>query len=330
MPILIKPNSNNSLTLLPSLALYLTGLFHSDGSLFISIERKKGVWGFRLNPTFAITLEIESLKLIEDIARFFGCGNIIVTKQSATFKVTNFFHIWHVIIPHFLKYPFVGRKFLVFKIFVICCSLMLPYYHKTLPYSIIFKIVYLSFLMNEGTKRSLNDMIHLLLSINEKAPSSTKIWKLDDLFISSLTNKALSINNFPSEFNILPANFSLITQSNYIELTYILGIIEGDGSFFIRFLTSPYIYTFGFNITTSIDDLAVLILIKNRLGCGKIKIQKTWCRLDINSIDDLNNIIIPLVDSLPNYRGTDQGLLSHKAKYYLIWKEGIKNHLKFK
>lgn len=326
VPVFIKTNINNSLTPLPSLAWYYTGFCHSDGSLFISIEKKaKGVWGFRLNPMFAITLEIGSLKLIQDIARFFGCGSIIITKQSATFRVTSFFHIWHIIIPHFLKYPFVGRKFLVFKIFVICCSLMLPFYHKTLPYSIIFRIIYLSFLMNEGTKRSLKDLQLMLLTINAKAPSSTK--KFNNGFFSLLTNKALSINNLPSEFNILPANFSLINPYNYIELTYILGIFEGDGSFFIRFKSSPYIYSFGFNITTSIDDLPVLILIKNRLGCGTIKIQDTWCRLDINSIEELNNIIIPLVDSLQNYRGTDQGLLSHKAKNYSIWKEGIKKHL---
>ena len=150
---------------------------------------------------FAITLEIESLELIQDIARFFGCGNITITNQSATFRVTNFFHIWHIIIPHFLKYPFSGRKFLVFKIFTICCSLMLPFYHKTLPYSVVFKVIYLSFLMNEGlrTKRSLKDFQHILSTINEiaantKASIQTEIF--DNKLISSLNNKALSINGF--------------------------------------------------------------------------------------------------------------------------------------
>jgi hypothetical protein len=71
----------------------------------------------------------------------------------------------------------------------------------------------------------------------------------------------------------LPNNFSLITQSPYITLPYILGVFEGDGSFYISFLSSSSIYTFGFNITTSIDDLDILILIKIRLGCGKIEIK---------------------------------------------------------
>lgn len=344
-----KKNLNNNLTLPASISWYYTGFCHADGSFFISIEKKSNsVWGFRLNPMFAIALGIDSLDLIRDIAHFFGCGNIYITKQGATFRVTNFYHIWHIIIPHFLKYPFSGRKFLTFKIFTICCSLMLPFYNKTLPYSVIFKIIYLSFLMNEGSKRSIENFQSLIILLQEKAAARVckervtiskagqvnqglNTQKGEELFnlklISSLTNEALSINNFPSEFNILPANFKLISPSHYIELPYILGIFEGDGSFFIRFTSSRNIYAFGFNITTSIDDLPILILIKNRLGCGKIVLHKTWCRLDINKIEDLNNIIIPLVESLPCYRGTVKGLLSHKAEYYTIWKEGIKSHL---
>ena len=282
-----------------------------------------------MNPIFAITLEINSLELIKDIARFFGCGNIIVTGNSASFRVTSFYHIWHIIIPHFLNYPFSGRKFLVFKTFTICCALMLPFYHKTLPYKTIFSILYLSFMMNEGTKRSLEALKLLLLSLNMKVKTqkSSNIKLFNKNLISSVSSKALNINKFPTEFNILSTDYSLIKPSYNIELPYILGIFDGDGSFFIRFLSSSYIYSFGFNITTSIEDLPILILIKNRLGCGQIIIHETWCRLDINRIKDLIEIIIPLVDSLVSYRGTGQGLLSHKAKYYIIWKEGIIRHL---
>lgn len=45
----------------------------------------------------------------------------------------------------------------------------------------------------------------------------------------------------------------------------------------------------------------------------------------MDKIEDLNNIFIPLVDSLNYYTGI--GLLSHKAKNYAIWKEGIRRHL---
>jgi hypothetical protein len=317
-----------SLTQLAPLDWYYTGFAHSDGSLFFSVEKKSNsFWGYRVTPMFAITLGIESLELLRNIARFFGCGNITIGKESATFRVTEFFHIWHIIIPHFLKYPFSGRKFLVFKIFTICCSLMLPFYHKTLPFHLVFKIIFLTFLMNEGTKRTLVEAQNLLLTIQKTAVD--KKYPGAELFtnelIYSITNKALSIYQFPTEFNVQSDKYSLIAPYYDITNTYILGVFEGDGSFFIRFLTSFYIYSFGFSINTSIEDLPILINIKTRLGCGKIIIHKTWCRYEIDKIGELNNIIIPLVDSLILY--TEVGLLSHKAKNYAIWKEGIMRHL---
>ena len=173
---------------------------------------------------FAITMNIDSLNLITDIARYFGCGNITVSKQSVTFRVTNFFHIWHIIIPHFLKYPLSGRKLQVFKLFTLCCSLMLPFHHKTLPFPIVFKIIYLSFLMNEGSKRNLENFQSLLISILEKAKIDNKKEELVTYskLIDSLNNKRsiISINNFlPEEaFNVDLEKFSSIIPNNYIDL----------------------------------------------------------------------------------------------------------------
>jgi hypothetical protein len=233
---------------------------------------------------FGINMNIGSLELLINIAKYFGVGNITITKQSATFRVTNFYHIWHIIIPHFLMYPLSGRKFLVFKIFTICCSLMLPFHNKTLPFSIVYTIIFLSYLMNEGSKRKFKDLQSILLSLQEKAiirmnlelTSNFEISKFNDLTLSlNENNKDLYTDNFPSEFNINPDKFSLISQNDIIELPYIIGVFEGDGSFFIRFLNSSKIYSFGFNITTSIEDLPILIKIKIRLGCGKIVIHNT-------------------------------------------------------
>lgn len=86
-------NQYNSLTPLSkdSLDWYYTGFCHSDGSLFFTIEKKaNSSWGYRVSPMFAITLGIESLELLKNIARFFGCGNIIISKENVTFRVTNF------------------------------------------------------------------------------------------------------------------------------------------------------------------------------------------------------------------------------------------------
>lgn len=147
---------------------YYTGFAHSDGSLYFIIEKNSSFLGFRVAPVFGITLGILSKDLIFDIAKFFGCGNIVLTKTQVTYKVTDFRHIWNIIMPHFLNYPFSGRKFLVFKIFVICCSLLFPFYNKSLPYWIMFQVVYLSFLMNDGSKRTLEDLKKYLSIIQAK------------------------------------------------------------------------------------------------------------------------------------------------------------------
>lgn len=330
---MIRTNKKQQIVPNSSFARYYTGFAHSDGSLYFIIEKNSSFLGFRIAPVFGITLGILSKDLIFDIATFFGCGNIVLNKTQITYKVTDFKHIWNIIIPHFLKYPFSGRKFLVFKIFVICCSLLFPFYNKSLPYWITFRIVYLTFLM--GSKRTLEELKKYLLIIQAKAIESGKLSKgsvylTDDLidYLNINKNKILDINTFPPQFHINPINYKLITQYSYITLTYILGVFEGDGSFYIKFLSSNSIYTFGFSITTSIEDLHILILIKLKLGCGKIEIKnKTWCRLEISKMDDLNNIIIPLVDSLKIYRENGKGLLSSKASLYAIWKEGIIKHL---
>jgi hypothetical protein len=131
--------------------------------------------------------------------------------------------------------------------------------------------------MNEGSRRTLEELRSLLLIIQNAAFSSGQLLKGEEYLTSNLialfNNKALDILSFPTQFNINPVDFNLITQAPYITLTYILGIFEGDGSFFIKFLSSSSIYSFGFNITTSIDDLNILILIRLRLGCGNIEIK---------------------------------------------------------
>jgi len=43
-------------------------------------------------------------------------------------------------------------------------------------------------------------------------------------------------------------------------------------------------------------------------------------------MDELINIIIPLVDSIPNYRVDKLGLMTSKLNNYNIWKEGLIKH----
>ena len=71
----------NSLTRLSSFNWYYTGFAHSDGSLYFVVEKNQGNLGFRISPVFAIQLTILSKDFIYDIAKFFGCGRINISKN---------------------------------------------------------------------------------------------------------------------------------------------------------------------------------------------------------------------------------------------------------
>jgi len=84
--------------------------------------------------------------------------------------------------------------------------------------------------MNEGSRRTLEELRSILLIIQNAAFSSGQLLKGEEYLTSNLialfNNKALDILSFPTQFNINPVDFNLITQAPYITLTYILGIFK--------------------------------------------------------------------------------------------------------
>jgi hypothetical protein len=291
LPVNINNNNNNnfiqslplfSLIVLSPYAWFFSGFAHSDGSFFINYKITKSGINFSFN--FNISLGISSLNLIHEIANYFACGNIYITQTNCIFNVNNFLELWHIIIPHFLKYPMFGKKYNSFLNFIYCMSLCYPFLNRTKPSNIIFDIINMSYWMNEGTQRTLQDYHKIIEQVN-------------NIYNTNYNLLTLTPYN-PIPMNIELYNIIRFPQFYYISLNYIKGIFEGDGSFIISF-KARIIYAFSFSITTSIEDISVLYLIQNRLGCGKIYVKSsTWCRFEVNKINDLNNIIIPLIDSL--------------------------------
>ena len=117
--------------------------------------------------------------------------------------------------------------------------------------------------MNEGTKRTLNELKELLINIQKKAIEDGQLEKNTEYLSKNLltllpnTKTPLGIHFFPPQFEILPKDYKTIDQNQKLDLPipYILGIIEGDGSFNISFLSSTSLYRFEFSITTSVELL---------------------------------------------------------------------------
>jgi len=93
-----------------------------------------------------------------------------------------------------------------------------------------------------------------------------------------------------------------------INIYLLIGIIEGDGSFYIGLRKNKTI-RFGFNITTHIREIHSLYGIQSLLNCGHVRLKgENWCRFEIESYKTIKNILIPVLSNTP--------LLSSKSKNY--------------
>ena len=98
---------------------FVTGLTDADGCFSISIfkrdkiEHKKGV-----KLTFTIKMLKNEAELLNMIKSFFACGNLYHHKDGTLdFKIQDFHSLKNRVIPHFLKYPLRGTKYLDFTSF---------------------------------------------------------------------------------------------------------------------------------------------------------------------------------------------------------------------
>jgi len=92
---------------------------------------------------------------LEKIYLHFCCGRIgeRTERDMCYFEVTDFYSIWHIIIPlplgayKFLS-PFYGVKQNMFIKFVHALTLLYPYFNKDKPKLLLGKLIYLSNSMN--------------------------------------------------------------------------------------------------------------------------------------------------------------------------------------
>lgn len=107
---------------------------------------------------------------------------------------------------------------------------------------------------------------------------------------------------------------------------WLVGFIDGEGNFTIGIDTRNKFTRFNFNfrIGLHIDDLPLLNFIKNRLGCGKIIInkQKDSASFSITDTQDLKSILFPILDKF--------SLNTTKYLDYLSFKEALILNARFK
>ena len=97
---------------------YITGLTQTDGC-FTCVIYISSLKTISFTPLFEITVDLTSKYVLDEICKYFGCGNVTINEPNHTghFKVTKKDDLLNIIIPHFNLYPLFSAKLHAFELF---------------------------------------------------------------------------------------------------------------------------------------------------------------------------------------------------------------------
>jgi LAGLIDADG endonuclease len=183
---------------------YISGLVQADGSFFVTISKyPKSKYGLRIRATFTITQNLDSIGILEQVQSYFKCGNVFINKKGgyAEFVVNSIPDLQKWIIPHFINYPLHCSKQRSFWIFLSNVDILgeKAHYNK----EVFASLIKMAFTMNEITNRGSESLEELLGFLGSE--------------VFQIEIKEPEIKDYPLDTNFL------------------VGLIEGDGSFHISF-----------------------------------------------------------------------------------------------
>lgn len=95
---------------------FITGLTEAEGSFSLGFHKNnKAKFKFSVGLRYKITMLENEVELLKMVQSFFDCGVLSQNRDGTVdFLVRDFSSISNIIIPHFLKYPLRGTKYLDF------------------------------------------------------------------------------------------------------------------------------------------------------------------------------------------------------------------------
>jgi hypothetical protein len=86
-----------------------------DAFLFLEKKADRAKFKVHFSLVFKIKMLKNEIKLLRMVKLFFGCGNIRHNNDGTIdFEILDFLSLKNILIPHFLKYPLIGTKYLDF------------------------------------------------------------------------------------------------------------------------------------------------------------------------------------------------------------------------
>ena len=98
---------------------FITGLTEAEGCFSITKHKdKRAKNGVNIGLRFKLTMLVNEMDLLQSLKSFFKCGSIRMNKDGVVdFEVRDLESLDSIIVPHFLKYPLRGTKYLDFLVF---------------------------------------------------------------------------------------------------------------------------------------------------------------------------------------------------------------------
>lgn len=248
---------------------WISGFTQSDGSFVISFMSKKIGIPIRPVPIFNITQSKIEFDLFIEINQKLGIGKVYNNRQNVIFVVKSIDEIVEVLLPLFDKYPLRGSKLVGYNIFK-TVALMIKEKKKHLTLEGLIQILNLSYFMNKETSLRTDESKEILVNkLNEK------------------------YGELPTVLDIVLAN-NISNNKEPLTLEFVRGLIDGDGSFNVSFVTTRRRINVNFTVVCELSSISVLNDLVDFFSCGSVyKLQSNAARYQVKIVEDMLDKIYP-------------------------------------
>jgi hypothetical protein len=219
-------------------------------------------------PIFNITQSKIEFDLFIEIQKKLGIGKVYNNRQNVIFVVKSIDEIVEVLLPLFDKYPLRGSKLVGYTIFKTVALMIKEKKHLTLEG--LIQILNLSYFMNKET--------------------SLRTDESKEILVNKLIEK---YGKLPTVLDIVLAN----KTSNHKEpltLEFVRGLIDGDGSFNVSFVTTRRRINVNFTVVCELSSISVLNDLVDFFSCGTVyKLQSNAARYQVQNVEDMLEKIYP-------------------------------------
>ena len=249
---------------------WISGFTQSDGSFVISFMSQKNGIPFRPVPIFNITQSKIESDLFIEIQKKLDIGKVYNNRQNVIFVVKTIDEIVEVLLPLFDKYPLRGSKLVGYNIFKTVALMIKEKKHLTLEG--LIQILNLSYFMNKET--------------------SLRTDESKEILVKKLIEKYDELPTVLDMYYVVTNNIS--NNKEPLTLEFVRGLIDGDGSFNVSFVTTRRRINVNFTVVCELSSISVLNDLVDFFSCGTVyKLQSNAARYQVQNVEDMLDKIYP-------------------------------------